>query len=442
MLLYAGIMSHGTGRDTGSLYCEARYRLSPGPGGAVRGGFAPGARLGEGVPGALPDAVPLRPSQVGAHGAGPAEREGEGSEGTGGHVAESATDAAADGHGGHMGHEGHEMGGGRGRNAAEKLSSPHGGSFRGHAGPFAMFTVWGAYWALAMSRLWMLSRRGLCEGMGDLCLSQPWFFAWGNNAIGRGFRHGEPIMKVALATVAAWSEIYFHPVDDICYHSLIGRDGFFDMETVNLWVHALMYGGFAFSGVVDLLAERSWLPQGWARAAHLVAFGNTAFMFSMHLGGSEVNTKMHELLLLIFLAYIGVTLADFAFVTCHSLSLMRPGLLFLLGSWFLQVGVASFGTDNNVGPVAPWDHQRHQTGMAVPIVFAFHVFGDFALYGCFLIAAQAFTAPRPGVRGLLQPLEKHEHAYFVLRAPGGAPRGPARGPAPAPGPAAPRRLED
>ena len=96
-----------------------------------------------------------------------------------------------------------------------------------------------------------------------------------------------------------------------------------------------------------------------------------------------------------------------------SLSLLRPGLLFLLGSWFLQVGLTSFGTDNEVGPVAPWDHQQHQTGMAVPIVFAFHVFGCFAFYGALLILAQAVAA-----RGLLQPLEKHEHAYFAPRGPG------------------------
>ena len=420
--LYAGIMSHGTARRTGSAYCEARYAQGVAGGAApgALGGLAPGTRLvgaagrGAGGEGGPPGLITPKPSEGGMRGAGVGAAAGVTEDHGHGHGVGGA-------HGG-MAHDTH------GRNEAEVYSSPHGGSFRGHAGPFAMFTVWATYWMVAMTRLWLLARREAGNGGAELSLAQPWFYTWGSNVVGRGFRRGEPLVKVSLSALAAWSEIYFHPVEDVCYHSLIGRDGFFDVDTVNLWVHALMYGGFTFSGMTDLLAEGGWLPPGWAKAAHLVAFSNTAFMFSMHLGGSEVNMKMHTLLLAVFLAYIGVTLADFALVTCHSLSLLRPGLLFLLGSWFLQVGLTSFGIDNEVGPVAPWDHQQHQTGMAVPVVFAFHVFGCFGIYGALLILAQAVAA-----RGFLQPLEKHEHAYFATRSPG------ARAPS---APPTSRRLHD
>ena len=307
---------------------------------------------------------------------------------------------AAMGHGGAHDHAGH---GGGGVDGGKVKASPHGGSFRGHIVPGVMFIFMSTWYGIAMVRLWLIAQR---HRNLKVSLAQPFFLTWGDNWVGRKFQLGEIFFRIFLIGLGLFAEVYWHAPDNICWHALYGRDGYFDMDTVNVWMHTMMYSGFMLAALVDYATYRDLLPAGLGVVTHLLQFANTALLFAMHLGGSPTNWLMHAILFGCFVFYVVVAALDFAVQTSHTLSLMRPFALFLIATWFVQIGYTSFGVPGNHGPAPPWDHGSPVTEMAVPLVFSKHLLGG--LGGWFLLLILSNAVP-----DRFRVLEEHEKRYLV-----------------------------
>ena len=313
-------------------------------------------------------------------------------------------DLAAMDHGAAMGDDGAHDHAGHGGGGGKVKASPHGGSFRGHIVPGIMFIFLSTWYGIAMIRLWLIAKR---HRNLKVSLAQPYFLTWGDNWVGRRFQLGEIWFRIGLIGLGLFAEVYWHAPDNICWHALYNRDGYFDMDTVNVWMHTMMYSGFMLAALVDYATYRELLPAGLGVVTHLLQFANTGLMFAMHLGGSPTNWLVHALLFGCFVFYVVIAALDFAVQTSHTLSLMRPFVLFLIATWFVQIGYTSFGVPGtHPRPAPPWDHGSPVTEMAVPLVFSKHLLGGLGGWCLLLILSNA-------VPDRFRVLEEHEKRYLV-----------------------------
>jgi len=145
-------------------------------------------------------------------------------------------------------------------------------------------------------------------------------------------------------------------------------DGHFAEFHINNWQHALMYGGYALAGVVDLLGITTQLPQGTEQAFNCFAFLSETLLMGLHSKHNALDKIVHQLLTGLM---IGCTLATGAEVVVQGnimLALFKTMLVFLQGTWFWHVGRILF-LDNWA-----WDMNAMSSTMFLPVVFTLHIF--------------------------------------------------------------------
>jgi hypothetical protein len=181
--------------------------------------------------------------------------------------------------------------------SAAQLSS----TFEGHVLPGAMFLIWAVYW-IAQS-----FRRG--DGVGpDSPLESGLFL---------------PVAKVVLPSIGVWVEIP-------------GR-GWYPMDVVMSWQHVTMYGAFALTGVIDLLARRGVVSPRATYLAFAAAQTNAGFLFAGHGSHAGVEGLVHAYLAWVFFAVAAVAVLESVRPSTH-LKWMRIGSQIALGSWFIVAG--------------------------------------------------------------------------------------------------------
>jgi len=265
-----------------------------------------------------------------------------------------------------------------------------GGARRGHFIPGILFIVWALWWYVNMGLAWLAdaavtmpeTRTGLVKSnflhrltrnksqLQSSCNVD----AWVETLLVRSARVRvlEPAVKATLPWLGIFVELYFHWPDDICYRRMI-FNGYFDPRTANLWNHSTLYAVVAFSGIIDLLVFSKQLPKYIDRVVHVMVFLNEGMIFAAHLKGSDVDQLVHKFIVGINFTYALIATLDFALPSVnYTVKMLRPLLLFLKGTWMMQIGLILFTTDTDSGDF--WTRDEHTTLMIVPILFSFHAF--------------------------------------------------------------------
>eukprot|EP00879_Flechtneria_rotunda_P030408 GHRR01033037.1.p1 GENE.GHRR01033037.1~~GHRR01033037.1.p1 ORF type:complete len:330 (+),score=109.70 GHRR01033037.1:93-1082(+) len=187
--------------------------------------------------------------------------------------------------------------------------------------------------------------------------------------------HLEPIIKVLLSLVGVLIELY---IGWGGWRPLYKPDGHFAEFHANNWQHALMYTGFAVSGLVDITGHYMALPPGTEQAFLSIAFLVETLLMGTHAKPNPLDQLVHLLLTWVMVACIVVTAAEVAAPRSLLLAVLRAMLVFFQGTWFWHVGSIMFR--NHMA----WDMDDMASVMFVPVVFSLHIllicFGTFTVY--------------------------------------------------------------
>lgn len=171
-------------------------------------------------------------------------------------------------------------------------------TFVGHLLPGSMFIAWALYWAI----------QTIVRG-GDIVPSR---------SLERTV--SMPVVKIVLAGIGVVTEI--------------PGEGWYPQDVVMSWEHVTMYAAVGLTGIVDLLALRRLLPQGWTFAAYSAAIANAGFLFWGHSTHGGVEGLVHSILALVFFATSAIGLME-AFRPSAGLRWGRIGAQLALGAWFI-----------------------------------------------------------------------------------------------------------
>jgi hypothetical protein len=138
-----------------------------------------------------------------------------------------------------------------------------------------------------------------------------------------------PVLKIVLPVVGMWAEIPGQGWPP-------GRGWPADAILMN-WQHVTMYGVFALSGMVDLLARRGALSAQATLATYAAAHANAGFLFWAHGAHGGVPGVVHSLLVLAFAGAAGTALVELARPS-RGTAWARRGALLAVGAWFIVVG--------------------------------------------------------------------------------------------------------
>ena len=206
------------------------------------------------------------------------------------------------------------------------------GSFKGHVLPGVMFLVWALWWTGEL----IFKRDNPNEPPGPMEASLL-----------------VPLGKVVVPLIGIWVELF--------------RSGFvWGDGRINNFQHAMMYFGFVLAGVVDLLARRGLVSNRLTYFAFAGAAANAGFLFAGHGHMGGLADTVHYLLILLFYAAAVVAIAEL-FLPSWGLKWVRIALVFLLGTWLIQIAymLYAFG----------YDLHGHYPHMKAHLFFTWHLFG-------------------------------------------------------------------
>lgn len=187
--------------------------------------------------------------------------------------------------------------------------------------------------------------------------------------------HLESICKAILPLLGVLIELY---IGWGGWRPLYQDDGHFAMFHIGNWQHALMYGSFAISGVVDLIGFYTPLPAGTEQGFLTVAFLVETLLMGMHSKPNPLDNLVHMLLTGVMVACVVVCAAEIAAPNSLLLALLRPMVVFFQGTWFWHVGAIMFWDSMS------WDMEDMGAVMMIPVVFCLHIvlicLGTFTVY--------------------------------------------------------------
>ena len=181
----------------------------------------------------------------------------------------------------------------------------------------------------------------------------------------------EPLMKVILAVIGVLVELPFGNSA-----TLFNENGDVVADNLPNYGHAMMYGFFGLSGVVDLVMWYNILPlpPKFDYLALSFAFWMEGLLFSFHLSGrSELDVQVHTILyIIVFVTAAVFFLAAISDQLMPFMGFVKAYLLSLQGTWFIQVGFVLRGPHR-------WENTHSNVEFA-GIVFAFHALALFVLH--------------------------------------------------------------
>ena len=182
----------------------------------------------------------------------------------------------------------------------------------------------------------------------------------------------EPGLKVIAATVGIIAELTKGE------WSLLNNAGHF--SHLNNFSHATMFSIFLLSAVVEILRFYNilFLPAATDHVLASLSFFLVGELFYFHIEGrSELDQKLHILLYSVAFSIAVVLLLEAWQRKSFVLFLTRTFLVLLLGTWFIQIAYALYGSH-------PWkDTDSNRTIVAV--LFSWHVLGLLVMSICSLV---------------------------------------------------------
>ena len=181
----------------------------------------------------------------------------------------------------------------------------------------------------------------------------------------------EPILKVVFAVLGVLAELFVGRQE-----TLYDKDGELIAQHLDNYTHAVMYGFFGLSGVVDLVMwfDLFPLPPKFDYLVFSLALSFEGLLFCFHLHGrDELNVRLHTFLyILVFVTAAVFFLAVISDQFFHFVGFLRAYLLSFQGSWFFQAGFVLFGPN-------PWQNSPSSVEF-LSIVFAFHALTWFVVH--------------------------------------------------------------
>lgn len=247
------------------------------------------------------------------------------------------------------------------------------GSLQGHLLPGSMFILISVWWFIGETlqkgahRRYFDRPRGRFRG--SRAVVQPvWYSCPGARFSAIPV---EPIVKVVFAVLGVLAELFVGRAA-----TLYDDDGELVAKHLDNYTHAVMYGFFGLSGVVDLVMwfELFPLPPKFDYFVSSLAFFFEGLLFCFHLHGrDELNVRLHTFLyILVFVTAAVFFLAVISDQFFHFVGFLRAYLLSLQGSWFFQIGFVLFGPN-------PWKNSPVRVEF-LSIVFAFHALTWFVVH--------------------------------------------------------------
>ena len=247
------------------------------------------------------------------------------------------------------------------------------GSLQGHLLPGSMFMVISAWWfigeTLQKGGHGRFNDRSRGRFRGSRAAVQPvWYSCPGARLSAIPV---EPILKVVFAVLGVLAELF---VDRQA--TLYDKDGELIAQHLDNYTHAVMYGFFGLSGVVDLVMWFDLFPLppkfDYLIVSLALSFEGLLFCFHLH-GRDELNVRLHTFLyILVFVTAAVFFLAVISDQFFHFVGFLRAYLLSFQGSWFFQAGFVLFGPN-------PWQNSPSSVEF-LSIVFAFHALSWFVVH--------------------------------------------------------------
>ncbi|CAG9462941.1 unnamed protein product [Pedinophyceae sp. YPF-701] len=331
------------------------------------------------------------------------------------------------------------------------------GNFTGHFLPGIYMSLWGAY-VLFSTLYWSLRR----PGRGPMLPMGAWFPAnFKVPVIGMSMTLLEPVFLISTTAVSMFGELFNteHVVPEwrALYDKQTGYTTF-DQGDINNYQHLLMYAGFCSAGVAAVAGyavrcfatasrgpaavmtppgdlgvdeEEAGSDCAAARTAELrrmlaeacdylshsflvLAFAIEALLIIFHLKGSDVERRVHELLLIT--VFVGAVAATCVFRSPQSVAarVVMAWALLTQGTWFVHIGFILYGG------VSHWDGPL--AAMMLPVELGAHMLVDGLVVATVAAGTMVLRARRAG-RRLAEPVSAGHSAkdrqgakYCALRA--------------------------
>lgn len=252
------------------------------------------------------------------------------------------------------------------------------GSLQGHLLPGSMFIIISVWWFIGETlqkrhRGYFNRSRG--RFLGSRTAVQPvWYSCPGTRLSSLPV---EPIAKIVFLVLGVLAELFVSRSA-----TLYDENGELIAQHLDNYTHAVMYGFFGLSGLVDLVMwfDLFPLPPKFDYFVFSLAFWFEGFLFCFHLHGrDELNVRLHTFLyILVFVTAAVFFLAVISDQFFHLLSFLKAYLMGLQGSWFFQAGFVLFGTN-------PWKNSSSNVEF-LGVVFALHALTWFVVHLIFHIA--------------------------------------------------------
>ncbi|KAI8792000.1 transmembrane protein 45B [Biomphalaria glabrata] len=249
------------------------------------------------------------------------------------------------------------------------------GDFKGHALPGSLFLLYGMWWAVCVTKRYLLCRRAGSRYISSATFPCPCACGPLTRLPIEGF------IKVGLTGFGMLAEIIFnlpHP-------------------SMGIIQHATMYFFFLMSGIVDIASHYGApLPPATDYIALTLAFAVEGLLFANHLHGRPmVDVHIHVLLVYVIALTVVCLILEAKFQKSSLLSMARAYLVMLQGSWFWGVGVILYGHPNDK---TAWKLDDEMGVMQATIYFSWHcAFHFILLFVVFVVMGCIYRMP-PGAR--------------------------------------------
>lgn len=182
----------------------------------------------------------------------------------------------------------------------------------------------------------------------------------------------EPGLKVVAAAVGIIGEL------SKANWSLLDKAGRF--SSLNNFSHATMFAVFLLGAVMEILRFYSilFLPPATDHVLASLAFFVVGELFYFHIDGRSVlDQNLHIIIYTLAFLISVVVLLEAWQRTSFILFMARTVLVFLLGTWFIQVGYVLYGAN-------PWK-DTYSNRAFVAIAFSWHLTGVLLTFLCSLV---------------------------------------------------------
>lgn len=143
--------------------------------------------------------------------------------------------------------------------------------------------------------------------------------------------------------------------------------------------HITMYSGYLVSAITSLLCHYKLpgVPKGLDYMTIALAVFIEGLLFTFHLHGrTPLDVIVHQFLVIVLVVSFFIIVIEWKYMNNVLVSVFRIYLVFLQGTWFIQVGFILY---NPIPGSIPWADHDHGQIMIVTCIFCLHILFNFIL---------------------------------------------------------------